>query len=209
MDDTTKVCTKCETRKPLDEFHRAKAKPLGRVARCKDCTAAYHREHYRANREAIIKRTGEYQRANREQTLQYVAKYNAANREKRRAYSERYRAEDPERTRAQQAAFRRRHPDKHRRDQHARRAFLANVEHDPAVTLEALRDRDGDFCCYCSTLVDFNAGPYAPDRATVEHVVPVSRGGTHTFDNTAIACRACNISKRNSIFLVEWVARRK
>mgnify|MGYP003349086866 CR=1 FL=1 len=33
------------------------------------------------------------------------------------------------------------------------------------------------------------------DMATIEHIIPLARGGEHTFENTVLACRFCNISK--------------
>lgn len=44
--------------------------------------------------------------------------------------------------------------------------------------------RDGHACQYCG------------DRAeTIDHVVPRSRGGTHTWENVVAACRPCNLRK--------------
>jgi hypothetical protein len=42
-------------------------------------------------------------------------------------------------------------------------------------------------CCYCGTT----------ENLSVEHVRPLSRGGTHTEDNVDLACLSCNISKGN------------
>lgn len=41
-------------------------------------------------------------------------------------------------------------------------------------------------------------GTNAPNAPELDHFVPLSRGGTHTLDNVACACRACNGSKRDS-----------
>lgn len=221
MVQPSKVCSTCGVDRPLDEYHRQSGRPDGRRSNCKACVKAYtasrkderrayHRSYYLANKETILARTSAYQAdLPPERSRGYSRKYHAANREKRREYSKHYRAADPERTRAQAKAFRERHPDKARRDQHARRASMARVDHDPAVTIEALRERDGEFCCYCSRLLDFEADQYAPNRATLEHITPISRGGHHSFENTAVACRSCNVSKRSSLFLWEWVARRE
>ena len=40
----------------------------------------------------------------------------------------------------------------------------------------------------------------------LEHVEPLSRGGEHTPDNLAWACRACNLAK-GDCFILEWVWR--
>lgn len=49
--------------------------------------------------------------------------------------------------------------------------------------------RDGFACRYCGSacFVDL----------TLEHVVPVSRGGASAFDNLVVACRWCNVRKGN------------
>lgn len=52
-------------------------------------------------------------------------------------------------------------------------------------------------CAYC-----FSEGPL-----TMDHVYPLSRGGRHSPDNVAPACRPCNISKLDRL-LIEWVGRK-
>jgi 5-methylcytosine-specific restriction endonuclease McrA len=48
--------------------------------------------------------------------------------------------------------------------------------------------RDGHVCQYCG-------GP----AENVDHVVPRSRGGAHTWDNVVAACRRCNTRKENRL----------
>ena len=48
--------------------------------------------------------------------------------------------------------------------------------------------------------MDFSTGvdrKFNRDMATIEHLIPYSRGGEHTFKNTVLACRHCNISKNS------------
>jgi 5-methylcytosine-specific restriction endonuclease McrA len=55
----------------------------------------------------------------------------------------------------------------------------------PSVSRRELLRRDGHRCQYCSST-----------RAlTIDHVIPRSKGGTHTWDNVAIACETCNHKK--------------
>lgn len=43
-----------------------------------------------------------------------------------------------------------------------------------------------------------------PDNlATLEHVVPISAGGEHTWENVVLACWRCNITK-NKTLPGEW-----
>ncbi|MDB4875733.1 MAG: hypothetical protein JWM41_2179 [Gemmatimonadetes bacterium] len=38
----------------------------------------------------------------------------------------------------------------------------------------------------------------------MDHVIPISRGGSHTRENVVPACRSCN-SKKGDLMLLEWV----
>lgn len=51
----------------------------------------------------------------------------------------------------------------------------------PPLTRRAVFARDGGRCVYCG----------AP-ATSIDHVVPRSRGGLHTWDNVVSACRRCN-----------------
>jgi len=47
--------------------------------------------------------------------------------------------------------------------------------------------RDGHKCVYCG----------ATDKLTIDHMVPVSRGGKTNFENCVTACQPCNNKKNN------------
>lgn len=49
-------------------------------------------------------------------------------------------------------------------------------------------------CEYCQCSVEYATEPF-----DVEHIVPVSRGGTTTLDNLAYACSGCNGHKHNKV----------
>jgi 5-methylcytosine-specific restriction endonuclease McrA len=57
-----------------------------------------------------------------------------------------------------------------------------------ALSRRAVFLRDGGRCQYCGRRAD-----------SVDHVVPRSRGGTHTWDNVVAACSRCNASKRDHL----------
>ncbi len=62
-------------------------------------------------------------------------------------------------------------------------------------------NRDDWKCQLCGITVIRvnNRGAYRPDGATVDHIIPLSRGGTHTMDNVQAACWACNTSKGDTM----------
>jgi 5-methylcytosine-specific restriction endonuclease McrA len=50
--------------------------------------------------------------------------------------------------------------------------------------------RDRQICAYCG-------GDFAESELTVEHILPVSRGGQLSWTNVVTACRSCNTRKGN------------
>lgn len=73
-------------------------------------------------------------------------------------------------------------------------------EHDNDITLEKLYRRDGGVCYLCGEsckwddVTDGNAGDKYP---SIDHVKPLAKGGTHTWNNVKLACRKCNTLKRD------------
>jgi 5-methylcytosine-specific restriction endonuclease McrA len=58
------------------------------------------------------------------------------------------------------------------------------------LTKHRLFVRDRHLCAYCG-------GHFAEAELTVEHILPVSRGGRHEWTNVVTACRSCNTRKGN------------
>jgi 5-methylcytosine-specific restriction endonuclease McrA len=63
-----------------------------------------------------------------------------------------------------------------------------------AVTLGYLMKRDGQRCGICRKLIRAKTGPM---RASIDHIVPLSRGGTHELANIQVAHYRCNLRKHN------------
>lgn len=59
----------------------------------------------------------------------------------------------------------------------------------------AIWERDDYKCAYCGCQVFVNARECAPDKATLDHVHPRSRGGTNAQSNLVTACYDCNQRK--------------
>jgi hypothetical protein len=63
---------------------------------------------------------------------------------------------------------------------------------------EAVRRRAQALCEYCHTAEQWQYVPF-----TVDHIVPVSRGGTGGLDNLALACFHCNRQKADRLEAVD------
>lgn len=57
-----------------------------------------------------------------------------------------------------------------------------------------LRRRDGDRCTICGLRMDFEPDDRleAPNRATIDHIIPRSKGGTNDWSNLRLAHARCN-----------------
>lgn len=172
--DGTRVCQKCDVRKPLDGFHRDKRSPLGRRKECKVCRRSREKARY-AERPEYYREKYRVDRAN--------------NRERYRAVDlARYERHREERIKRATEGV------------HVRRARVAAAGFEPGISRSSLRKLDGDFCCYCGIQMvfgTFSRGNRPPNMATIEHIIPVSLGGSHTLGNCALACWRCNSSRSN------------
>lgn len=76
-----------------------------------------------------------------------------------------------------------------------KRAKKNGAEYDCSISLDKLIDRDGLACYLCGktcTKEDKRWGTFGPDYPTIDHVIPLSKGGSHTWDNVKVACGECN-----------------
>jgi 5-methylcytosine-specific restriction endonuclease McrA len=87
--------------------------------------------------------------------------------------------------------YRNRHPEKVTEANHRRRALKLNatVPNRP-VTAAVQRERKAlfDGCCFCGS----------KGKLTLEHMVPLSRGGLHVPENLLGSCNSCNCKKNNN-----------
>ena len=72
----------------------------------------------------------------------------------------------------------------------ARLAYYVKVPYQARIGLNrrAVFARDGHRCQYCGATAE-----------NIDHVVPRSKGGTHTWDNVVASCRPCNMRKEDHL----------
>ena len=98
---------------------------------------------------------------------------------------------------------------RHRRKQYARkeRTRYANArkngEIDWSISLDKLRVRDRNICALCGKPVDMKAYHVTEEGhfvahgkyPSIDHIIPLSKGGTHTWNNVQLAHCSCNSIK--------------
>ena len=107
------------------------------------------------------------------------------------------------RTKARNKALReinRRHG--HERD-HRKRATKYGCDYERGVTLKALIKRDGLRCAICGGECDLNDRSYGngigPLYPSMDHIIPMCKGGGHTWNNVQVAHHICNSRKNAKI----------
>lgn len=164
---------------------------------CRPCRKKWQVEYNREWRAANPNYHSDYNRRWREENpdayLEYSAKYRVENREAVRASYAAWEARNPRH--AQEWAERNR--ERARESVRRRRARLRNVPTFEVTEKDILRlmSRHGGRCAYCSEVLG--------DSYHIDHVMPVSLGGSNGIGNLVPACASCNVSKSNW-FLSEW-----
>ncbi len=199
-----KKCTKCGETKELTEFHKDKNRKDGRRACCKVC----QKQYYQANREKIAERQKQHRQANREKIAEKNKQYYQENREKMKQYRQenrekmkQYRQENREQiaeqkkqyrqaNREQIAEYQKQYFKENREVHYARTQKRRAIKRDAAgnataAEIQARFDYHGNRCYYCG----------CDGKMTIEHRIPLSRGGTHYPANIVPACLSCNCSK--------------
>jgi len=192
----TKVCQRCgKEYQPTNN----------RQKYCVECGQIIRREAHakwnKANPEKRRKDRAKYYEANSVKIIESLAKYRKTHPGKDAEYGAIYRKTHPEKRAESQAEYGRSHPMVSRlKDVRRRSLKYANTPLDEMLTstewLAILAQADGH-CAYC----DKEA------KLTLDHVIPLSKGGKHSKDNVVPACGHCNSSKGNKT-LEEWNAKR-
>lgn len=103
---------------------------------------------------------------------------------------ERQRSEDGSR----QARYRKKFPEKHAAVQQRRRAKKAGNGYEQ-YDRNDVYERDGGICCLCDEHVDITIRWPDPLSFSIDHIIPVSKGGADMLNNVQTAHLCCNISK--------------
>lgn len=186
-----KRCGACENWKTLDEFHNDRRRADGKVPYCKRCVAKRTKRYYHDNRAAKLAKAAAYKREHREQynELNLIA-YHAnieltrlCDRIKRAINRDHY--NEQQRRRSPRYRVKRATNEANRRAR-KRAAFVEEVDR------ERVHARDNGRCYLCNRKVLL-------DDMHLDHVIPLAKGGEHSYKNCRCACERCNLSKGDKV----------
>lgn len=165
---SNRTCTKCQECKDLTEFSRDATRPCGYRPHCKSCATAV---------------TKVWRARNMEHLRHYVAQRRQEDGGAHAAYMAAYLPE-----------WKRTNPERLRDYTHRRRALKAATAF-TAIDYDKIWLACGGSCPDCGCVIERSAPWPTATFASIDHIIPLSRGGMHAQDNLRYTCLPCNMKK--------------
>jgi 5-methylcytosine-specific restriction endonuclease McrA len=207
----------CKQILPLNSFSPSKLGKFGVRSKCRPCCAKQAQQYRTKNPDKVAEYNKSYRANNPEKIAYHSQKFRAENPDYAKNYYAKHRETEIKRGKAHywantsKQAARKRHdrltnPEKYRqrnkryaqnnREQlnakHARRRALKQNAKTYCISRKELWRLYNSKCFYCGD-----------KSTTMDHVIPLSRGGSHGIGNLVPSCGPCNYSKAGRT-ITEW-----
>ena len=215
---TMKRCNKCGEIKDINMFNKRKGAKDGHRGQCKACRKEYYKEYHENNKDMIKEYQKEYHENNKDMIKEYQKEYHENNKDKIKESKKEYRENNKDKIKESKKEYYENNKDmikeyyennkdmikeykkeyckthkiEYKAYSHKRRARIKSNggSYTKAEWLECLEFFDYK-CAY-------SGEPLTMDDASVEHVIPVSKGGTSYISNLIPCVLKYNISKNNT-----------
>lgn len=192
-----KACQQCEETKSIECFCLNRRNADGRNNRCKTCVNEMSRKRHK---ERVINdpvyRTKKYEQSktyrteNPEKSKESSDKWRQANLDRVKNNHKKWRARNS-RTEYMRE-WSRANRDKRDAAYNKWRAAKKGSSTTETIIKQNVWDRDKGMCGICGDPADFS-------NWHLDHIIPLSRGGTHTLENVQVSHVYCNLSKGNKL----------
>jgi 5-methylcytosine-specific restriction endonuclease McrA len=187
-----KTCTLCKDQKLLDCFGKDKTKKDGKRSWCLDCTNSNRMARYIPHPRQILakeerlrndrKSKQNWYELNKEKANRRIQEWKNRNREHCRETNRLWIKNNPEKAR-----------DNSRLQAHRRRCRINGKV--TIIEWQQILSRLGNKClaCYCA------AEETKEGYLTIDHIIPLSKGGQNSINNIQPLCKTCNLRKYTKI----------
>lgn len=230
-------CSKCHQTFPLTSKYFRPTRSGNFRTSCRECTRKYNNQYYQGNRDSILEQKAqdrldrpefyaEQNRKHKEDPIEKAVrakKYREENPEKVKAQLGDWRRRNPVHIKTYSAEYYIENKDKilvRKRSTYRKNptVYILIGKKSKATRRAQKRQAGGNFtksdllrmydeqeqrCAYCGTAIYWGV----LHDIHIDHVLPLSRGGSNNPDNLALTCADCNLAKRNYL-LDEWLITR-
>lgn len=210
-----KICTKCNEYKNINDFRKHKRRKDGHSSSCRSCDTERDKLYYAKNKSNILEKQKEFRENNKDIVAERKKREYENNKERYAERNKLWHNENKERVNENSRNWSKRN--KKKRAEHRkkwrmnnkdkiysyglkRRSYKQKVSFVTHERIEIL-ERYNYTCQCCGIRVhDRSTGHWnTPDKAHIDHIIPVSKGGNSELDNLQLLCRTCNLSKSDKI----------
>jgi 5-methylcytosine-specific restriction endonuclease McrA len=167
----TKICGHCKIEKDISMFYSNKATKDNLSGNCKECKNQQNRKYEKENIEKIRLLKKKWRKNNPEKNLKSIKKSRLKKPDKYKMINRNH-------------CFR-------------TRARIKLIETDIDFNYLLKLKEEIKICSLCGTAL--NDIMYDSAQYNLDHIIPLSRKGTHSKDNIRYICRKCNLQKSNKL----------
>ena len=187
-----KLCSRCKTEKPIDEFPKVKSRNNSPGTYCRICVNERRAEYVKRNHEKVKASKLKWYRNNKESENARMKIWRLGNKDRMRDSMRAWKIKNSDHVKSYYAEWFKKNPDVVSSNSRNRRTRIANCDgFHIAEDISKIFAMQKGRCANCTKKL-FKTGE---KKYHVDHIMPLARGGSNWPSNLQCLCPGCNLSK--------------